>query len=97
MDIMRRIGFYTVLTLALGLSAGTAFGDTLLVDSVESGSDVARPGRGMTMDGVLARFGEPSVRSGPVGEPPISTWDYGDFVVYFENQYVIHSVVPHKK
>jgi hypothetical protein len=94
---MRRIGIYTVLTLALGLPAGAAIGDTLLVDSVESGSDVARPGRGMTMDGVLARFGEPSMRSGPVGEPPISTWDYGNFVVYFEHQYVIHSVIPHKK
>jgi hypothetical protein len=97
MDIMRRIGLYTALTLALGLSAGAAIGDTLLVDSVESGSSVARPDRGMTMDGVLQRYGEPALRSGPVGDPPISTWDYGDFVVYFENQYVIHSVVAHKK
>jgi hypothetical protein len=51
----------------------------------------------MTMDGVLQRYGEPRARSGPVGDPPISTWDYDDFVVYFENQYVIHAVVPHKK
>lgn len=93
---MRRIGLYTAMTLALGLAAGAATGDTLLVDSVESGSGVARPERGMTMDGVLQRFGEPALRAGPVGEPPISTWDYGDFVVYFENQYVIHAVIPHK-
>ena len=94
---MRRIGLYTALTLALGLSAGTAIGDTLLMDSVNSASDLARPERGMTMDGVLAHYGEPVMRSGPVGDPPITTWDYGKFVVYFENQYVIHSVVAHKK
>lgn len=94
---MRRIGLYTVMTLALGLAAGSAVADTLLVDSMESGSGVERPGRGMTMDGVVARFGEPALRMGPVGEPPISTWDYGNFVVYFEHQYVIHSVIPHKK
>jgi hypothetical protein len=97
MDIMRRIGLLMATALALGLPVETAIADTLLVESVESGAGVARPDRGMTMDGVLARYGEPNARSGPVGEPPISTWDYADFVVYFENQYVIHAVVPHKK
>ncbi|MGD8672027.1 MAG: hypothetical protein PVF07_00185 [Thiogranum sp.] len=93
---MRRIGFFTAVTLTLVLAGGPAVSDTLLVDSVKSDAGVARPDRGMTMDGVLARYGEPKQRSGPVGDPPISTWDYGDFVVYFENQYVIHSVVAHK-
>lgn len=94
---MRRIGSYIAVTLALVLTNGPATGDTLLVDSVKSEAGVARPDRGMTMDGVIKQYGEPKQRSGPVGDPPISTWDYGDFVVYFENQYVIHSVVPHKK
>lgn len=97
MDIMRRIGLFMATALALGFPVGAAIGDTLLVESVESGASVAHPERGMTMDGVLARFGEPKARSGPVGNPPITTWDYADFVVYFENQYVIHAVVPHKK
>jgi hypothetical protein len=97
MDNMRRIGLYTAMTLALGLATGAANGDTLLVETVAADSGVAHPDRGMTMDGVLQRYGEPALRAGPVGEPPISTWDYGDFVVYFENQYVIHSVVPHKR
>ena len=94
---MRRIGLIMVTALAVGLPGGAAIGDTLLVESVESGAAVARPDRGMTMDGVLQHYGEPKMRSGPVGDPPISTWDYDDFVVYFENQYVIHAVVPHKK
>lgn len=94
---MRRIGLIMATALILGLSGGAASGDTLLVDAVETGAAVAHPDRGMTMDGVVQRYGEPKARSGPVGNPPISTWDYGNFVVYFENQYVIHAVVPHKK
>jgi hypothetical protein len=97
MDIMRRIGLIMATALTLGLPGSAAIGDTLLVESVESGAGVARPDRGMTMDGVVQRYGEPKTRSGPVGDPPISTWDYDDFVVYFENQHVIHAVVPHKK
>lgn len=93
---MRHIGSCLALALALGGVTGAAIGDTLLVESVDSAASVSRPARGMTMDGVLASYGEPGVRAGPVGEPPITTWDYGDFVVYFEHQYVIHAVVPHK-
>lgn len=93
---MRRISFYIVLALSLGLTGGAAIGDTLLVESVESAPDVARPAHGMTMDSVLAQYGEPAQRSGPVGDPPISTWDYGSFLVYFEHQHVIHAVVPHR-
>jgi len=28
-----------------------------------------------------------------VGKPPISRWEYPGFVVYFEHEHVIHSVV----
>lgn len=94
---MRRIGTIMALGLALGFPAGAAIGDTLLVESVQSNAGVARPDRGMTMDGVLQQYGEPATRSGPVGDPPITTWDFGDFVVYFENRTVIHAVVAHKK
>jgi hypothetical protein len=44
------------------------------------------------MDDVLARFGEPEDRFGPVGEPPITEWVYGSFRVYFENQIVLHAI-----
>lgn len=94
---MRRIGLLVLTALTSGLSAGAASADTLLVEAVTTAAAVVRPDRGMTMDRVLARFGEPRTRSGPVGDPPIATWDYGDFVVYFESRFVIHSVIPHKK
>ena len=94
---MRRISSTIVLALGTGFSGTAALGDTLLVESVESGSGVARPAHGVTMESVVQEYGEPGSRSGPVGDPPISTWDYGDFVVYFEGQHVIHSVVPPKR
>jgi len=93
---MRHIGTILALGLTLGLPMGMANADTLLVDAAHSDAPVARPDRGMTMDGVLKRYGEPTHRAGPVGNPPISTWDYGNFLVYFENQTVIHSVVAHQ-
>ena len=96
MDIMRRFGFYLLVSLGLLFSAGSAGADTLIVESVESGAGVARPDRGMTMDQVLQQYGEPQQRLGPVGEPPITHWVYDGYVVYFEHQHVLHSVVPHK-
>jgi hypothetical protein len=50
------------------------------------------PRRGISMDDVLSEFGEPDERFGPVGEPPISEWNYGSFRVYFEHNLVLHSI-----
>ncbi len=94
---MRHIRSTLVLALGLGLTGTSVFADTLLMESVNSGAGIARPDGGMTMDSVTQQYGNPGSVSGPVGEPPISTWDYGDFVVYFEDQYVIHSVIPHAR
>jgi len=56
-------------------------------------SDVATPTRGMSMDQVAARFGAPVTKIPAVGQPPISRWEYPGFVVYFEREHVIHSVI----
>lgn len=94
---MRSIRVLFLLPLVSGLFVQPATADTLLVESVQSAPDVSRPERGMTMEQVLQNWGEPQQRIGPVGEPPISHWIYPDFVVYFESNYVLHSVVPHGK
>jgi len=86
-----------LLSLVTGLFVQPASADTLLVESVQSAPDVSRPDRGMTMEQVAQNWGEPQQRMGPVGEPPISHWVYNDFLVYFESNYVLHSVVPHSK
>jgi hypothetical protein len=90
---MKRIGYCLLIFLGLAFTS-PSIADTLLVESVVSGQSVPQPDRGMNMEGVLNRFGEPTQRSGPVGEPPISWWTYPDFVVYFEHRTVLHSVIP---
>lgn len=58
-----------------------------------SANGVPRPQRGLSMDSVRARFGNPMDVIGPVGEPPITRWVFADYTVYFEGNRVIHSVV----
>ena len=80
--------------LASGL-AGIATADMVAVDHgiAVKESDVNTPSRGMTMSQVASKFGEPVSKVAAVGKPPISRWEYPGFVVYFEHEHVIHSVV----
>lgn len=54
---------------------------------------ITRPSRGMAMTEVETKFGAPQQIAHPKGEPPITRWQYPSFTVYFEHQYVIHSVL----
>ena len=55
--------------------------------------DDGRPTRGMTQARVESTYGSPVKREAPVGDPPITRWEYADFVVFFEYDRVIHAVV----
>lgn len=57
---------------------------------------IDRPTLGMSQASVLEQYGEPEQRYAPVGEPPISRWQYNEFTVYFESNIVMHSVVRHQ-
>ncbi|MGM0449798.1 MAG: hypothetical protein ACQERE_03145 [Pseudomonadota bacterium] len=59
---------------------------------IQEEGKVRMPRRGEHMDSVRSRFGEPEASRGPVGEPPITRWQYPEFVVIFEGQSVIDSV-----
>jgi hypothetical protein len=79
-------------------AVGPVAADTLLIDRVQREAAIAKPTNGMTMDQVLARFGEPAQRFAPVGgdkpqHPPITKWAYGEFTVYFEKDKVIDTVL----
>ncbi len=50
------------------------------------------PTRGLSMQQVIERFGQPETKLPPVGSPPITRWKYDRYTVYFEGKYVIHSV-----
>ena len=53
----------------------------------------AYPIRGMDMANVEHIFGAPDEKQAPVGKPPISRWDYPSYVVYFEYNKVLHTVL----
>ncbi len=86
---------YRILLLATVLASGLAGAETIAVDNgiAVRQSDVPTPTRGMTMDQVAGKFGAPATKVPAVGQPPISRWEYPGFVVYFEREHVIHSVV----
>jgi hypothetical protein len=79
--------------LALG-AAAPILAETLAIDGQVTikPASVETPQRGISMEAVQAKFGEPSNKSGPVGTPPITKWFYPNFVVVFENDKVLHAV-----
>ncbi len=81
-----------ILSVGLLMQPATS-GDTVTIPGHFSTSEKQlMPRRGINMNAVINRFGEPRIRRGPVGDPPISEWDYGSFRVYFEYQIVLHTV-----
>jgi hypothetical protein len=86
---------YRYLLLAAVLAGGVAGAETIAVDNgiAVKESDVATPARGMSMDQVATKFGAPVSKVPAIGKPPISRWEYPGFVVYFEADHVIHSVI----
>ncbi|MGC8119196.1 hypothetical protein [Marinobacter sp. VGCF2001] len=84
--------------LATAVCAGTApmvHAEELKVPvgSQADRSQISLPANGMSENSVRNRWGAPADIRGPVGQPPISQWHYQNFVVYFENNRVLHSVV----
>ncbi len=61
-------------------------GETIIINPLDF------PRRGMSMDKVQNELGRPAEISPTVGEPPITSWDYPDRVVFFEYSRVIHVV-----
>jgi hypothetical protein len=85
------------LKIALALAAlwgSLAVAETIVVDDQVQvrPSTIDRPGRGLTMTAVEAKFGAPKTRHDAVGAPPITRWDYAGFSVFFEKDRVIDAV-----
>ena len=89
---MNKLRVLTVVTLLAGAFA-TAGAQNLDMEGAQPAADGSRPHRGMTAESVESRFGTPEAKVSPVGDPPISRWEYKDFVVFFEYDRVIHAVV----
>lgn len=84
----------TALFLTLAPASG-AFAEDLRVPvgNQADRSQQSMPRTGMTQASVRAAWGQPDSIDSAVGQPPISQWHYGKFVVYFESDRVIHSVL----
>lgn len=53
---------------------------------------VEMPEKGMSMEQVKQKYGQPNDTLPAVGDPPITRWIYDGYTVYFEYSHVIHSV-----
>lgn len=92
---------HTALSVILALAMGGAFAahaDDLLLKRVQHEHHMHLPTRGMTMKQVEARFGSPlhklPARGGDTPKHPvIHRWEYKGYIVYFERNHVIHSVL----
>jgi hypothetical protein len=91
---VRLVGVLGIVLFALAFSfTPRGYAERIAIESVTQSSKAHRPHRGMSHADVQARFGAPTARVAPVGEPPISRWTYPKFIVYFEHDRVIHTVV----
>lgn len=94
---MKPASYLILLSGLLGAAAGHADVVKIPVGQQAAQEQVgAKPRNGMDKAEVAQRFGEPRDRRGPVGDPPISVWDYGEYVVYFEQDTVLHTVAKHQ-
>lgn len=95
---MRTKGIVTNLVVATGvLGCLSAFAQELTTPpppvSTATASAPLTPARGSSMVDVKAKFGAPSQEMPSVGQPPITRWEYPGYVVFFENDRVLHTVL----
>ncbi len=90
-DTVKYSVFLVSLSLStLGLASTTA---NLAVSQPTPPTEaMTLPSSGTNMQQVASVFGQPAEKLPSIGKPPITTWRYADFNVYFENQRVLHSV-----
>ncbi|NWO05849.1 MAG: hypothetical protein HLX50_09180 [Alteromonadaceae bacterium] len=69
---------------------------TVPVGTQADRSQMQLPASGKSQADVRQQWGTPQETRGPVGQPPISQWHYADFIVYFEGDRVLHTVVKRK-
>lgn len=79
-------------------SSRRAHGDNLLIHRVQQENGMHLPRRGLSMSQVERKWGTPERKLTPRGgdtrkHPVINRWDYRHFIVYFEHNHVIHSVL----
>lgn len=96
---MRKAAFAgTVLPMFLLIFASSASPDVLKIPVGDQGANPLQATdlpRGSSPQRVESAYGKPLHIKGPVGEPPITAWEYDRHTVYFERDRLLHIVAQH--
>ena len=96
--LLKPIILSAIIGLGIILTSPLATAETVQIPVGQQGGDkqsLQRPRAGMDQNQVREQFGNPVEWTNPVGEPPITKWVYNDFIVVFEYDQVIHTVLVH--
>jgi len=83
----------TVLAFMLAFAWQTVYADVLLIEEVRQSERMDLPVNGQDKATVEAKFGTPIQKQPTVGDPPISSWKYDTYSVYFEHDLVLFTVL----
>ena len=83
----------TVLAFMLVMAFQVATADVLIIDEVRQAERMELPKNGQSKAEIEAKFGTPIEKHSAVGDPPISSWKYDKYSVYFEYDLVLFSVL----
>ena len=82
-----------VLAFMLVLTFQVVSADVLIIDEVRQSGRMQLPTNGQSKATVETKFGAPAQKQTAVGDPPISSWKYDTYSVYFEYDLVLFTVL----
>jgi hypothetical protein len=82
-----------VLAFMLTFAFQAVCADVLIIDEVRQAGRMELPENGQSKADIESKFGTPLEKRGAVGDPPISSWKYGSYSVYFEYDLVLSTVL----
>jgi hypothetical protein len=82
-----------VLAFMLVLAFQAVSADVLIIDEVRQAGRMDLPNNGQSKADIEAKFGAPAEKKSAVGDPPISSWKYDKYSVYFEYDLVLFTVL----
>ncbi len=82
-----------VLAFMLTFAFQAVCADVLIIDEVRQANRMDLPKNGQSKADIESKFGTPLKKRVAVGDPPISSWKYGSYSVYFEYDLVLSTVL----
>jgi hypothetical protein len=82
-----------VLAFILAFTFQVVSADVLLIEEVRQSGRMQLPTNGLSKADVEANFGAPVKKQSAIGDPPISSWKYDTYSVYFEYELVLFTVL----